>query len=61
MNSQERVTAALNHQQPDRVPIDFGATPVSGIHVLVVEKLRDHFGLEKKPVKVVEPYRCWEK
>jgi len=57
MNSQERVTAALNHQQPDRVPIDFGATPVSGIHVLVVEKLRDHFGLEKKPVKVVEPYQ----
>jgi uroporphyrinogen-III decarboxylase len=25
--------------------------------VLVVEKLREHYGLEKKPVKVVEPYQ----
>lgn len=57
MNAKERIQATLNHQQPDRIPIDFGATPVSGIHVLVVEKLRQHFGLEKKPVKVTEPYQ----
>lgn len=57
MNSKERINAALNHKQPDRVPLDFGATPVSGIHVLVVEKLREHFGLKKKPVKVTEPYQ----
>jgi uroporphyrinogen-III decarboxylase len=57
MKSKERLTNAINHKQPDRIPIDFGATPVSGIHVLVVEKLRAHYGLKKKPVKVIEPYQ----
>ncbi len=36
---------------------DFGASPVTGIHVLLVEQLRVHFGLEKKAVKVCEPYQ----
>ena len=29
MNSRERIEAALNHRQPDRVPIDLGGTPVT--------------------------------
>ncbi|MCG8307887.1 MAG: hypothetical protein MI975_10895 [Cytophagales bacterium] len=57
MNSRERVLAALNHQQPDRIPVDFGATPVTGIHVLAIENLRKYFGLEERPVRVVEPYQ----
>jgi hypothetical protein len=47
----------INHEQPDKVVVDFGSTSVTGIHVLIVEKLRDYYGLEKKPVKVVEPYQ----
>ncbi|HBH85010.1 MAG: methyltransferase [Bacteroidetes bacterium GWE2_41_25] len=47
----------INHQQPDRVVVDFGSTAVTGIHVLIVEKLREYYGLEKKPVKVIEPYQ----
>ena len=47
----------INHEQPDKVVVDFGSTAVTGIHVLVVEKLREYYGLEKKPVKVVEPYQ----
>ncbi len=47
----------LNHEQPEKVVIDFGSTAVTGIHVLIVEKLRDYYGLEKKPVKVTEPYQ----
>jgi hypothetical protein len=39
------------------VVVDFGATTVTGIHVLIVEKLRNHYGLERKPVKVIEPYQ----
>ena len=31
MTSRERILASLNHTQPDRVPVDFGATVVSGI------------------------------
>ena len=37
--------------------MDFGSTAVTGIHVLIVEKLREYYGLEKKPVKVIEPYQ----
>src|SRR5579864_5422174 len=56
-SSRERLAAALNHQQPDRVPIDFGSTAVTGIHVSCVAALRDYYGLEKRPVKVHEPYQ----
>jgi hypothetical protein len=57
MNSKERVRASINHQQPDKVAVDFGATPVTGIHVLAIENLRKHYGLEQKPVRVIEPYQ----
>jgi uroporphyrinogen-III decarboxylase len=57
MTSKERTLKALAHKSPDRTPVDFGATPVTGIHVLAIERLREHFGFEKKPVKVIEPYQ----
>ena len=41
MNSRERVIAALAHRQPDRIPIDFGGTATSGMHVSCVAALRD--------------------
>jgi len=58
MTSRERVLESLNHRQPDRIPVDFGASPVTGIHVSIVSELRDYFGLEKKLVKIVEPFQC---
>jgi uroporphyrinogen decarboxylase len=33
MNSRQRVRLALNHQEPDRVPMDLGGTGVSTIHL----------------------------
>ncbi len=30
MTSRERVRAAINHREPDRVPIDIGGTKVTG-------------------------------
>jgi uroporphyrinogen-III decarboxylase len=57
MTSKERVLAALNHRQPDRVPVDFGSTGVTGMHATCVAALRRHFGLENRPVKVHEPYQ----
>lgn len=53
----ERVRQTLEHREPDRIPIDFGGTPVSGIHVSVVAGLRDHYGLASRLVKVNEPYQ----
>jgi hypothetical protein len=57
MTSKERVNASLNHQTPDRIPVDMGSTGVTGIHAFAVEKLRDYYGLEKKPVRIIEPYQ----
>ncbi len=51
----ERVLAALAHRQPDRVPVDFGATFVSGMHVSCVAALREHYGLGRDPVRVIDP------
>ena len=55
--NRQRVLAALAHREPDRVPIDCGSTGVTGIHVSCVAALRDHYGLEKRPVKIHEPYQ----
>lgn len=56
MNGKEKLRQALNHRQGP-VPIDFGSTAVTGIHCSIIEKLRDVYGLEKRPVKVHEPYQ----
>lgn len=56
-DSSENFKKTINHIQPHRVVVDFGATTVTGIHVLIVEKLREYFGLEKRPVRVTEPYQ----
>jgi hypothetical protein len=55
--SRERFVATLNHKQPDCIPIDFGGTAVTGVHVSCVAALRDYYGLEKRPVRVHEPYQ----
>ncbi len=57
MTSKERIKATLNHKQPDRVCIDFGATPVTGMHCSIVAELRDYLELENKTIKIVEPHQ----
>ena len=37
--------------------MDFGSTAVTGMHVSCVAALRDFYALEKRPVKVHEPYQ----
>ena len=57
--SRERVEIALQHREPDRVPIDLGGSPVTGMHVSTVYRVRQALGLDapETPVKVVEPYQ----
>jgi hypothetical protein len=45
MTSRQRVLSAINHVQPDRVPIDFGGHRSSGIMAIAYRKLREHLGL----------------
>lgn len=50
-----RVSTTLSHRAPDRLPVDFGATSVTGMHVSCVAALRRHYGLAEGPVKVIDP------
>ena len=52
MTSKERFDLTMNHQQPDRMVVDFGGTSVTGIHVLAIENLRKYYGLDCKPIKI---------
>jgi hypothetical protein len=52
-----RVLDAINHRISDRVPVDFGGSAVTGIHASCVAKLRDHYGLERRLVKICEPFQ----
>ena len=45
MTSRQRLLAALNHQQPDRVPIDLGGNQ-TGIHKFAYQALLEHLGIE---------------
>jgi len=57
MTSHELFTRTVNHREADRVVVDMGSTAVTGIHVLAVERLRNYYGMEKRPVRVIEPFQ----
>lgn len=58
MTSRERLLATLNHRQPDRVCVDFGATWISGIHTSIVHQLKQRLiGPSAAPARVHEPYQ----
>lgn len=47
MTSEERVKFALQHQEPDRIPLDFGATLLTGIHISAYKNLLTYLDIEK--------------
>ncbi len=58
MTSRERLAKTLNHEQPDRVAVDVGSTPITGIHVSALARLRQAvLGGPPPAVKVCEPYQ----
>jgi uroporphyrinogen decarboxylase len=54
MNSRERVLTALNHREPDRIPVDFSGHRSSGIAAIAYGRLRKHLGLAEKPIRVYD-------
>ncbi len=54
MTSRERILAALNHREPDRVPLDLSGHRSSGIASLLYPKLRAYLGLPARPVRVYD-------
>jgi hypothetical protein len=57
MTSKEIVLQSLNHKESGRIAVDFGSTSVTGIHCRIVDALRRHYGLENKPVRIIEPFQ----
>lgn len=53
MTPRERVNAALNHQESDRVPIDLGGFQ-TGIHKNAYKELIDYLGI-KEDIEILDP------
>jgi uroporphyrinogen decarboxylase len=53
MTSRERVLATLNHQEPDRIPIDLGGFQ-TGIHREAYRELIAHLGYDEK-ILILDP------
>lgn len=54
MTSRERVRAAINHREPDKVPVDLGATPSSGISAIAYNNLIGHTGLKNSSTRIYD-------
>ena len=57
MNHRDRVLAALRHEEPDRVPIDFGGTVNSTISAMGYQPLRQCLGLRPSVTQVEEVHQ----
>ena len=51
LSHRDRVLTVLNHEIPDRLPVDLGGCPASGINLYAYKRLKEHLGLPG-PVRV---------
>ncbi len=54
MTSRERLWAAMNHTEPDRIPLDIGSTQVTGIAIIAYRNLRQHLGMPEVDINVCD-------
>jgi len=57
MTSRERVQLALEHREPDRVPLDLGSSLVTGIHASAYAGLKHAIGITEGAIRVYEPFQ----
>src|SRR5512141_499367 len=48
MTSRERVLCALNHEEPDRVPIFFGTSGVTTMNTAAYDRLKAHLSIRSE-------------
>ncbi|HET6413192.1 MAG TPA: uroporphyrinogen decarboxylase family protein [Anaeromyxobacter sp.] len=53
MTSRERVWAAVNHEEPDRVPLDIGGGGSTTLVVEAYQKLERHWGLPPREPRIM--------
>lgn len=51
LSHRDRVLAVLSHGTPDRLPVDLGGCPASGINLYAYKRLKDYLGLPG-PVRI---------
>jgi uroporphyrinogen decarboxylase len=54
MKPRNRVMLALNHQEPDRIPIDLGATIVSSVVKKTYVELKQYLGLPLEEIRMLD-------
>jgi len=54
MTSRERIIRALEHKEPDRVPVDFSGHRSSGIMAIAYKKLKDYLGIKTGDIYVYD-------
>ncbi len=54
MTSRERVLTTLRHEEPDRVPIDLGAMPSTGIMAIAYNRLKKFLGIRTGETRVYD-------
>jgi uroporphyrinogen decarboxylase len=54
MNSRERVMLAMNHKEPDRIPIDLGGSICSSIHKNAYIELKKYLGMDLEEIKMAD-------
>jgi uroporphyrinogen decarboxylase len=54
LTSRQRVLAAVNHQDPDRVPIDLSGHRASGMAAIAYNRLKKHLGIDSGAIYVYD-------
>ncbi|MGE4273444.1 MAG: uroporphyrinogen decarboxylase family protein [Desulfitobacterium sp.] len=58
MDSRERLLTALNHKEPDQIPLDLGAGCSCKFTVYFYKKLLDYFGIKEEHIEMCHiPYQ----
>lgn len=53
MNSRERILSAIEHREPDKIPVDFAASTVTGISAIAYNSLKKKLGINS-PTRVFD-------
>jgi uroporphyrinogen decarboxylase len=54
MKHRERVLMALDHEEPDRIPIDLGGSICSSVHRDAYIELKKHLGMDLEEIQLVD-------
>ncbi|HOP12182.1 MAG TPA: uroporphyrinogen decarboxylase family protein [Oscillospiraceae bacterium] len=54
MTSRERILTSVEHREPDRVPLDLGSTPSSGISAIAYNNLKKYLNIETGHTRIYD-------